>query len=182
MEPSVTWTSTSESQGRIFTELEVMLRHGGKEIHTFRFHHQPSSVPCINHVSTPISAKVARYVCTRFARSRFRSTQSRVVSANLQRISVCLSQRIEPNRTGHRNGDEIFISSQHLFNHTILPVLQQERSLKTRKVLALTWIHLEPLVLANSSQDMGGSTHGSISPVDLLLFRSCLSAFGFVRT
>jgi hypothetical protein len=27
---------------------------------TFRFHHQPSSVPCISHVSTPISAKVAR--------------------------------------------------------------------------------------------------------------------------
>jgi hypothetical protein len=27
---------------------------------TLRFHHQPRSVPCMSHVSTPISAKVAR--------------------------------------------------------------------------------------------------------------------------
>lgn len=40
----------------------VMIRpvHLQGSYHTFRFHHQPSSVPCISHVSTPISAKVAR--------------------------------------------------------------------------------------------------------------------------
>jgi hypothetical protein len=57
-------------------------------IRTFRFHHQPSSVPCISHVSTPISANVARKVWIRFDRACFRSRYPNCLSANLWDRSI----------------------------------------------------------------------------------------------
>lgn len=55
----------------------------GRVYPTFRFHHQPSSVPCMSHVSTPISANVARYVWTRFDSACLRSRYPNSLSANL---------------------------------------------------------------------------------------------------
>lgn len=58
---SETWTSESESQGRI-CKICLLVREREGEVYgcTLRFHHHPNSVPCMSHVSTPMSANVAR--------------------------------------------------------------------------------------------------------------------------
>lgn len=51
---------------------------------TFWFHHQPSNVPCIIHVSAPKSAMVDRYVCMRAVKCGKLSVSGKVSEAKLE--------------------------------------------------------------------------------------------------